>query len=104
MKKDPWTNYTFEGYDEADGLGEGAWVLDAKARIVRWLPAEDLSPADPVMPDDTMHNTERGYQWHRHNDPDNWPLPADDPCGCRAAHAASEKFRAWEARQENGAA
>jgi hypothetical protein len=31
--------------------------------------------------------TEKGYQWHRH-DADNWPLPKDDPCGCRAAHAA----------------
>lgn len=30
--------------------------------------------------------TEKGYQWHRYHDRDNWPLPADDPCGCRAAH------------------
>lgn len=32
--------------------------------------------------------TEQGYQWHRHHERDQWPLPADDPCGCRAAHAA----------------
>lgn len=36
--------------------------------------------------------TEEGYQWHRYQakkDPANhpWPLPADDTCGCREAHA-----------------
>lgn len=30
--------------------------------------------------------TERGYHWHRTHGP--WPLPTDDPCGCRAGHAA----------------
>ena len=35
--------------------------------------------------------TEAGYQWHRYQakkDPENhpWPLPAEDVCGCRAAH------------------
>lgn len=30
--------------------------------------------------------TERGYHWHRTHGP--WPLPAEDPCGCRAGHAA----------------
>ena len=37
--------------------------------------------------------TERGYQWHRYHDADNWPLPKDDPCECRAAHAAFERAR-----------
>lgn len=32
--------------------------------------------------------TEKGYQWHRYHDRDNWPLPAGDPCGCKAAHRA----------------
>lgn len=36
--------------------------------------------------------TEAGYQWHRYRakkDPVGhpWPLPPDDPCGCREAHA-----------------
>lgn len=33
--------------------------------------------------------TEPGYQWHRHQGRSGraeWPLPDDDPCGCRAAH------------------
>jgi hypothetical protein len=37
------------------------------------------------------HGTERGYQWHRHQYRKHgapWPLPADDPCGCKAAHRA----------------
>jgi septal ring factor EnvC (AmiA/AmiB activator) len=29
--------------------------------------------------------SDAGYHWHRTHGP--WPLPADDPCGCRAAHA-----------------
>lgn len=37
--------------------------------------------------------TERGYQWHREHDRGNWPLPADDPCGCRAAHRAHVALR-----------
>lgn len=41
--------------------------------------------------------TERAYQWHRHNGP--WPLPAEDPCGCRAAHAAH-----WRAKYGSEAA
>jgi hypothetical protein len=49
--------------------------------------------------------TERGYQWHRYNDRDNWPLPADDPCGCRAAHAAQSWFQSQiKRRQQKGAA
>jgi hypothetical protein len=38
--------------------------------------------------------TERGYQWHRHHDRDHWPLPTDDPCGCREAHRVFERARA----------
>lgn len=36
--------------------------------------------------------TEAGYQWHRYNEPDNWPLPKDDPCGCRAGHARRRRI------------
>lgn len=36
--------------------------------------------------------TAAGYDWHRINGP--WPLPIDDPCGCRAAHAEAERARA----------
>lgn len=32
--------------------------------------------------------TERKYQWHRYHEPESWPLPAGDPCGCAAAHSA----------------
>jgi hypothetical protein len=35
--------------------------------------------------------SERGYHWHRTHGP--WPLPPDDPCGCRAAHAAYVRDR-----------
>lgn len=34
--------------------------------------------------------TEAKYHWHRANEPDNWPLPVEDPCGCRAAHSRHE--------------
>lgn len=42
--------------------------------------------------------TASGYQWHRYQwqkDPENnqWPLPPDDPCGCRAAHANQKRLR-----------
>lgn len=38
-------------------------------------------------------STERGYQWHRHYKAPEWPLPADDPCGCRTAHAAFNRAK-----------
>lgn len=44
--------------------------------------------------------TERGYQWHRNQArtgrSDAWPLPDDDPCGCRAAHLAHFHARKQE--------
>lgn len=42
--------------------------------------------------------TDEGYHWHRYNEPDNWPLPKNDPCGCRAAHSAHERVKAAERR------
>ena len=45
--------------------------------------------------------TEEGYQWHRHWERDtNWPLPKDDPCGCRAAHRERERQRRVAAELE----
>lgn len=41
--------------------------------------------------------TEQGYQQHRARYRDHgtgvWPLPADDPCGCKAAHAEHQRLR-----------
>jgi hypothetical protein len=42
--------------------------------------------------------TNEGYYRHRwlaKKDPDThpWPLPKDDSCGCRAAHAATERSK-----------
>lgn len=48
--------------------------------------------------------TDSGYQWHRYNEPDKWPLPADDPCGCRAAHSAKQRVRHAEKRARKEAA
>jgi ribosomal protein S12 methylthiotransferase accessory factor YcaO len=45
--------------------------------------------------------TEEGYQWHRHWERDtNWPLPKEDPCGCRAAHRERERQRRIAAELE----
>jgi hypothetical protein len=35
--------------------------------------------------------SEPAYHWHRANEFHAWPLPADDPCGCRAAHASHKR-------------
>lgn len=37
--------------------------------------------------------TEQSYQWHRYHEPEHWPLPADDPCGCRLAHTEWNRLR-----------
>lgn len=37
--------------------------------------------------------SEQSYQWHRYHERDQWPLPADDPCGCRQAHAEWNRLR-----------
>lgn len=42
--------------------------------------------------------TDEGYFWHRYHDRDNWPLPKEDPCGCRAAHRQYERIRTAERR------
>lgn len=45
----------------------------------------------------TVCGTERGYHRHRYQarrGREPWPLPAEDPCGCRAAHSAHEALKA----------
>lgn len=44
--------------------------------------------------------TDSGYQWHRYHDPENWPLPAEDPCGCKAAHSLRLRLREAERRAQ----
>lgn len=48
--------------------------------------------------------TERGYQWHRYHEARAWPLPADDPCGCRAAHAEHQRIKDAIKRVRKGVA
>lgn len=104
------------------GLGEdghaltgGRWVN--VRGIQRWQPdpvAEepvDPPPAEPKPEKERPKppcGTEPSYQWHRtqwrRRGLGTWPLPADDPCGCRAAHAAHRAFRAMMARAESEAA
>lgn len=96
-----------DGIHAADALGEGEWVLDPVRRIQVWKPdpaAEVLEAPKAGRPElPRVCGTERGYHQHRHDarkGRGEWPLPADDPCGCRAAHAAHQLFRSWERRQE----
>lgn len=42
-------------------------------------------------PEGFEHGTEKGYQRHRVVGP--WPIPAEDECGCRQAHAAYMRKR-----------
>lgn len=46
--------------------------------------------------------TERGYQWHRARwrrlAEGLWPLPPDDPCGCRSAHRTHEAEKKRQGR------
>lgn len=43
--------------------------------------------------------TDTGYQWHRYNEPENWPLPPEDPCGCRAGHRHARRVKDAEKRE-----
>jgi hypothetical protein len=68
-------------------LPPGRWV-PGRWGVLHFKPT--TRPRIPAEPQ--FCGTERGYQWHRHNDSFNWPLPPDDPCGCRAAHRAHRAF------------
>lgn len=85
---------------EDDLLLDGRWVQRGLIQV--WEPAADMAPRPvdlgPSAP--WVHGTERGYQRHRRHR-DNWPLPDDDPCGCKAAHAAHEAFRVEMQRRES---
>ena len=72
--------------DPTDALTDGAWVSCKGVRVWR-----TSAPRPPDIPPCISHNTERGWQWHRDHRI-NWPLPLDDPCGCRAAHYAHVAF------------
>ena len=72
------------------GLGRGRWV--SRGGVLRWQRAARRTPSTPPLPPVSC-GTEQGYQRHRYlarkgADGAVWPLPVDDPCGCRAAHAA----------------
>lgn len=63
----------------------------------RKQPPATILPPPPKPRRPVSCGTERGYQWHRQlwrkHQEGTWPLPADDPCGCRGAHRAHEAFR-----------
>lgn len=71
-----------------DELTDGRWVLDPRRRVLVW---QSTRPTVRMPDPPVSHSTERGWQWHRANLID-WPLPLDDPCGCRAAHFAHVHF------------
>lgn len=81
-----------EDDDYAYGLRGGHWR--PHGGIVRWVAEE---PEEPPAKKPVVCGTERSYQRHRHlwrrHGLGTWPLPADDPCGCRAAHRAHVAFR-----------
>lgn len=76
-------------------LTGGHWVQRGGVWYWRRLRSVDADPGGrPLLPVEC--GTERGYQRHRYQarmQRETWPLPADDPCGCRGAHAAHAAFR-----------
>lgn len=82
-------------------------ILGAEATVKRLagIKARRRSRFDPPK-----CGTEAGYQSHRwrfrKHDIGVWPLPEDDPCGCRAAHARywhdSDATEAQRARRARG--
>lgn len=85
--------------DYTDALVDGRWINDRG--VQRWVPnptrIHHNRPRRPRPP----CGTERGYQWHRHQwrrwQRGTWPLPTDDPCGCKGAHRA---WWHWTQRQK----
>lgn len=85
------------GAKEDVALTGGQWVQRGLTLYWRHHRAAD-KPKGGRKPVPAVCGTERGYQRHRWlakaGEPGAvWPLPADDACGCRAAHAAHEAFR-----------
>lgn len=60
------------------------------------LSAASGSTARPKPP----CGTDQGYQWHRYHEPENWPLPLIDPCGCRRAHTEKQRLREVARREQ----
>lgn len=93
-------------WDNIDDPNEepGTGILATKPRR---RPKPVLTP-DPAPRRPVQCGTERGYQWHRYlwrtHREGTWPLPADDPCGCRGAHSAHEAFRAAQKAAQREAA
>lgn len=91
---------------DIDALDGGRWVN--VRGVQQWVPSPETAeeraqkngrPFDAKAP----CGTEKAYQrhrweYHQHGLGD-WPLPADDPCGCRAAHRAHEAFRVAVSQQ-----
>ena len=82
------------------GLEDGHWAIDLVRRVQVWIPDPPWTPPPPpvVLREPTVCGTERGYQRHRTlarkgAEGAVWPLPLEDSCGCRAAHAANEALR-----------
>lgn len=78
---------------DSDVLTGGEWVR--RGAVWYWRSARTGNKGGrPALP--VQCSTERGYQRHRYEarkGRESWPLPPDDPCGCRAAHAAHEALR-----------
>jgi len=72
------------------------------AKLLELKPPPRRSPKEPAD-----CGTETGYQRHKYLarkfGEGVWPLPAGDPCGCRAAHARHEARRAERRRIESAA-
>ena len=68
-------------------------LKELRAVVEPYVPPDERLGGKPVPPQPPC-GSEKAYQWHRRFGPrDEWPLPVDDPCGCRAAHTASERAR-----------
>jgi hypothetical protein len=75
-----------EGYDDADGLGEGRWMRADTWGVLEWVPIEAQKPRDI-----SKCGTNAGYSRHRRND--------EPACrACKDANAAVGRER--KARKE----
>lgn len=75
-----------------------ALALAEAGLVLREAGREAGALLDPARPSGGKHGTPYGYSWHRTN---KVPIPLDDPCGCRAAHARGR--REQRARKEHNA-
>lgn len=70
----------------------GRWV---RRGLIHVFVRDATAGGRPRLP--TVCGTERGYQRHRDayrkKGVGTWPLPVEDPCGCRAAHTEHNRAR-----------